>query len=173
LSITEADVGHIFVGEQNFPNLARFDPPQESVLWRQDVLLGRSRGDGYRRRVSLKGGCFASSLATQETEEDYSNKGRVSPHYFVGLRRAADCSALGNDVGTPAEGRRYAKPNFSSCSRRRRACSLRRSLISSRSTSARSASCSALFARVRRTAWAWQGLHQEDNVSFIAGFRGN
>jgi hypothetical protein len=92
-SITEADVGHVFVGEQNFPNLARFDPPQESVLWRQDVLLGRPRGDDYRRRVSLDGGCFVSSLATQETEDDYSDKGRASPHHFVGRRRAADCSA--------------------------------------------------------------------------------
>jgi hypothetical protein len=72
-----------------------------------------------------------------------------------------------------AAGHAHARPNLCSCSRRRRACSPKRSLISSRSASARSASCSALLARVRRTASAWQALHQEDNPSFRAGFRGN
>jgi hypothetical protein len=94
-SITEADVGHVFVGEQNLANVARLDPPQESVLWRQDVLLGRPRGDDYGRRVSLDGGRFVASLATQEAEDGHSDKGRPSPHHFVRRRQAADCSRPG------------------------------------------------------------------------------
>lgn len=85
-SITEADVSHVFMGEQDLANVARLDPLQESVLWRQDVLLGRPRGDEYGRRVSLDRGRFVASLATQEAEDGYSDKGRASPHHLVRRR---------------------------------------------------------------------------------------
>jgi hypothetical protein len=107
-SITEADVGHVFVGEQNSANVARFDPSQKSVFWSQDVLLGRLRRDYYGRRVSLDGGRFVASLATQEAENGYSDEGRASPHHFVRRRRAADCSAR-SDAGTLAEGPRRVR----------------------------------------------------------------
>jgi hypothetical protein len=106
-SITEADVDHVFVGEQKLANLARGDPPQKSVLWRQDVLLGSPRGDAkYGRRASLDRGRFVASLATQEAEDDRnSDKGRASPHHCVRRRQAADCSARERSRKL-AEGRR-------------------------------------------------------------------
>jgi hypothetical protein len=83
------------VGEGNLANLARGDPPQKAVLWRQDVLLGSPRGVAkHGRRASLDSGRFVASLATQEAEDDgYSDKGRASPHHLVRRRQAADGSA--------------------------------------------------------------------------------
>ena len=94
VSITKADVDHVFVGEQKLANLARGDPPQKSVLWRQDVLLGSPRGDArYGRRASLDRGRFVPSLATREAEDNRnSDKGRALPHHVVRRRRAPDCS---------------------------------------------------------------------------------
>jgi hypothetical protein len=81
LSVTEANVGHVFVGEQNFANLARGDPSRDPLLGRQHRLQ-RARGDDYGRRVSLDRGRLVASLATQEAEDDYSDKGRASPHTY-------------------------------------------------------------------------------------------
>jgi hypothetical protein len=79
------------VGEEDLANLARPDPVRDPLLARQHRRIRSSRGNAeYGRRVSLDGGRFLASLATQEAEDDgYSDKGRASPHRLVRRGRAA------------------------------------------------------------------------------------
>jgi hypothetical protein len=65
------------VGEEDLANLARPDPVRDPLLARQHRRIRSSRGNAeYGRRVSLDGGRFLASLATQEAEDDgYSDKG--------------------------------------------------------------------------------------------------
>ena len=110
-SITEADVDHVFVGEQKLADVARGDPPQKSALWRQEVLLGSPCGDAkYGRRGLL------DRVVSLPPSQPKRPRTTAVPMRVALLRTTMfdggeqQIVPPGNDVWTLAEGPRRYRP---------------------------------------------------------------